>query len=242
MSNHDRGLQPPRERTFKRSHYSQFHKRPPSAARLACGSHKPRLCSNLGFRFVKRRNLLLIRAGNRISTSNLPKPPMGWRGAPGVPPERIEPCTQPVVTSCPADSPASRPPSGAPPSVTSTAAAFRLRPKARQPSIASRYPQLSTRTESPTPSIASFRVLPTAASVRAAHPFSFMGSKSPSTTQRLALPAPTAPTSQPLLDELFLSADASDEAVSMINALAEKLGLDAKTAPPSAAGPKRTTQ
>ena len=35
---------------------SQFHKRPPSAARLAFGSRKPRLCPNLGFRFLKRLN------------------------------------------------------------------------------------------------------------------------------------------------------------------------------------------
>jgi hypothetical protein len=45
--------------------------------------------------------------------------------------------------------------------------------------------------------------------------------------------APTGPTSNPSLDELLFSADPSDdEAVSLINALAEKLGLDAKTALP----------
>jgi hypothetical protein len=52
-----------------------------------------------------------------------------------------------------------------------------------------------------------------------------------------------APTSNPPLDELLLSADPSDnEAVSLINALAEKLGLDAETALPRAPGPKRPTQ
>jgi hypothetical protein len=56
-------------------------------------------------------------------------------------------------------------------------------------------------------------------------------------------PAPTSLTSDPLLDELLLSADPSDdEAVSLINALAEKLGLDAKTALPRPPGPKRPTQ
>jgi hypothetical protein len=56
-------------------------------------------------------------------------------------------------------------------------------------------------------------------------------------------PAPTTLASDPPLDELFFSADPSDdEAVSMINALAEKLGLDAKTAQPKAPGPKRPTQ
>lgn len=55
-------------------------------------------------------------------------------------------------------------------------------------------------------------------------------------------PAPAAPTSNPSLDRMLFTADASDEAVSMINALAEKLGLDAKTAPPRAPGPKRPTQ
>jgi hypothetical protein len=56
-------------------------------------------------------------------------------------------------------------------------------------------------------------------------------------------PAPTAPASIPPLDELLFSADPSDdEAVSLINALAEKLGLDAKTSPPRAPGPKRPTQ
>jgi hypothetical protein len=55
--------------------------------------------------------------------------------------------------------------------------------------------------------------------------------------------APTAPASIPPLDELLFSADPSDdEAVSLINALAEKLGLDAKTSPPRAPGPKRPTQ
>jgi hypothetical protein len=55
--------------------------------------------------------------------------------------------------------------------------------------------------------------------------------------------APTSPTSDPPLDELLFSADPSDdEAVSLINALAEKLGLDAKTAPPRAPGPRRPTQ
>ncbi|MGA3102540.1 MAG: hypothetical protein ABSD61_11820 [Terracidiphilus sp.] len=56
-------------------------------------------------------------------------------------------------------------------------------------------------------------------------------------------PAHTASTSNPPLDQLLLSADPSDdEAVSLINALAEKLGLDAKTAPPRAPEPKRPTQ
>jgi len=56
-------------------------------------------------------------------------------------------------------------------------------------------------------------------------------------------PVPAAPTSDPPLDELLFSADPSDdEAVSLINALAEKLGLDAITAPPRAPGPKRPTQ
>jgi hypothetical protein len=55
-------------------------------------------------------------------------------------------------------------------------------------------------------------------------------------------PAPTAPTSNPSLDQMLFTADASDEAVSLINALAEKLGLGAKTAPPRAPGPKRPTQ
>jgi hypothetical protein len=55
-------------------------------------------------------------------------------------------------------------------------------------------------------------------------------------------PAPAAPTSESLLDELFLSADASDETVSLINALAEKLGLDPKTAPPRPPGQKSPTQ
>ena len=56
-------------------------------------------------------------------------------------------------------------------------------------------------------------------------------------------PAPTAPTSNPPLDELLRSADPSDnEAISLINALAEKLGLDAETALPRALGPKRPTQ
>ncbi len=54
--------------------------------------------------------------------------------------------------------------------------------------------------------------------------------------------APTAPTSDPSLDQMLFTADASDEAVSLINALAEKLGLDAKTAAPRAPGPKRPTQ
>jgi len=56
---------------------SQFNKRPPSAARPACGPRKPRLCPNLGFRFLKRLNLFRISAGNRFSTSNLPKTPGG---------------------------------------------------------------------------------------------------------------------------------------------------------------------
>lgn len=56
-------------------------------------------------------------------------------------------------------------------------------------------------------------------------------------------PAPTSPTSDPPLDELLFSADPSDDgAVSLINALAEKLGFDATTAPPRAPGPKRPTQ
>jgi hypothetical protein len=56
-------------------------------------------------------------------------------------------------------------------------------------------------------------------------------------------PAHTASTSNPPLDQLLLSADPSDdEAVSLTNALAEKLGLDAKTAPPRAPEPKRPTQ
>ena len=56
-------------------------------------------------------------------------------------------------------------------------------------------------------------------------------------------PAPAAPASNPPLDELLFSADPSDdEAVSLINALAERLGLDAKTPPPRVPGPKRATQ
>ncbi len=55
-------------------------------------------------------------------------------------------------------------------------------------------------------------------------------------------PAPTAPSSNPALDELLFSTDPSDEAVSLINALAEKLGLDSETAPPRVPGPKRPTQ
>ena len=54
--------------------------------------------------------------------------------------------------------------------------------------------------------------------------------------------ASTVPTSNPLLDELLFPTDPSDEAVSLINELAEKLGLDPKTAPPRAPRPKRPTQ
>lgn len=44
------------------------------------------------------------------------------------------------------------------------------------------------------------------------------------------------------LDQLLLSADDSDETITLINALAEKLGLDARTVPPRKLPPKRPTQ
>lgn len=55
-------------------------------------------------------------------------------------------------------------------------------------------------------------------------------------------PAPNPSTPNPLFNQMLFTADASDEAVSMINELADKLGLDAKTAPPRVPGPKRPTQ
>lgn len=56
-------------------------------------------------------------------------------------------------------------------------------------------------------------------------------------------PASVASTPDSTLEALFTSADPSDdEAISLINALAEELGLAAKTAPPRAPGQKRPTQ
>jgi hypothetical protein len=56
-------------------------------------------------------------------------------------------------------------------------------------------------------------------------------------------PASVASTPDSTLEALLTSADPSDdEAISLINALAEELGLDAKTAPPRAPGQKRPTQ
>lgn len=47
-------------------------------------------------------------------------------------------------------------------------------------------------------------------------------------------PAPTASAPDPLLEEFFSSAADSDEAASLINALAAKLGLGSPAAPPRA--------
>jgi len=55
-------------------------------------------------------------------------------------------------------------------------------------------------------------------------------------------PAPTAPSSNPIFGDLLSSDEPSDEVIDLINALAEKMGLGAKTAPPPAPGPKRPTQ
>lgn len=55
-------------------------------------------------------------------------------------------------------------------------------------------------------------------------------------------PTPAAPTSNPSFDQMLFNADASDEAVSLINVLAEKLGLDPKTAVPRMPGSKRPAQ
>ncbi len=217
-------------------------KRPPSAARPACGSHKLRLCSNLGFRFVKRWDLLRIRADNHFSHINLPKTP-GWGGGhggiPGKERSMYATCRHVMPSGLSCQSPAIR------------GSAFcyfhgrRIPPQAKSPSTEHRVEIPTTLDQNGIPhalnsvlqGLADGRISARRASIL------LLGLQMAHSYSESRSPAPTSLTSDPLLDELLLSADPSDdEAVSLINALAEKLGLDAKTALPRPPGPKRPTQ